>query len=151
MSVGTIILEHQNVAAERCWIHRFCSFYVQKMSVVDDLKCLTYFVWFYQYWGFDSFEVESDQDWPYWCDISIYSSSLIITFVEVMQHTAQILLVEPSSMPQTSAPPNVLHYMHDVVLYKSWYRCSDGISIFDININKNINMWHKYCMLCDIK
>ena len=36
----------QELKTGRCWIHRFCSFYVQKLSVVDDLKCLTYFVWF---------------------------------------------------------------------------------------------------------
>ena len=51
--------------AGRCWIQRFFSFYVQKMSVVDDLKFLTYFCIVSINLAFDSFEIKSEQDRPY--------------------------------------------------------------------------------------
>ena len=63
----------------RCWIQRFFSFYVQKMSVVDDLKFLTYFCIVSINLGFDSFEIKSEQDRPY----SIYRRQAIMTFVSL--------------------------------------------------------------------
>ena len=99
--------------------------------------------------GFDSFKIKSEQDRPYWC-----ASAFIV--VRQLYHFRRNTARNYCSLSHRQCPKRLLRRanvvphgrctIQIVVSLVGW--C---IWIFEININKNINMWHKYCMLCDIK